>query len=74
MGIFYRKYGRDKYLINPGPPGGQCIISKEDFARLFTPTLLNGKIKECGAASSAGFEQSFWSYIENLKANKNDLD
>lgn len=75
MGIFYRKQGREKYLIHPGPPGGQCIISKEDFARLFTTTLVNGKNKECGAAASAGFERSFWDYYESSKKiQADDLD
>ena len=74
MGIFFRKYGREKYLINPGPPGGQCIVSKQDFERLFRPTLFDNKVKECGAAASAGFEKSFWDRMESLKQNKNDLD
>jgi len=74
MGVFYRKYGREKYLLHPGPPGGQCIISKEDFQRLFTPTLYDGKVKECGPASSAGFERSFWDYLESTKRARNEMD
>ena len=75
MGVFYRKHGRDKYLLHPGPPGGQCILSKEEFQKLFTPTEDDGKIKGCNAASSAGFERSFWDYYEtSKKLRSDDLD
>jgi len=71
-GIFYRKYGREKYLIHPGPPGGQCIISKEQFQKLFTPSLKDGKIVPVNAPAAAGFERSFWSYIESNKKARED--